>query len=243
MKLEEKIKVLNELGLSINEAKIYLTLLDIGKSPVSIISKKSKIYRSNAYESLKKLILKGLVSSLELNGVHNYKASNPTNLHQLLKEKENKLNQILPELELSNQMSKETRETSVIEGIKGFMNEIYTILNYEEEIVIYGFPEQAKNILKSKLIHFHNERIEKNISLKIIFNSKLQSEKNELNKKEFSEAKLSNSEFDSNITTIVCGSKVLIMNWDENYSCITMKNEGIAKSYKNYFKVLWDKSE
>ena len=243
MKQDEKIKILGEIGLSTNEAKTYLALLDLGKSPATEIAKKSKIYRSNVYEAIEKLIEKGLVETLEINNVKNYFASNPRNLYQLLKEKEKKLNEIIPELELSNQMSKETRETSVIEGINGFMSELYNLLVYNEEILIYGVSKEATNILKTKIIHFHNERINKKIKSKIIYNSGLKSESENLNKKEYSEAKQIPKELNSNITTIVCGGKVLIMNWDRNYSCIKMRNEGIAESYKKYFEVLWEKGK
>ena len=45
--------ILEEIGLSPNEAKIYTTLLGLGLSTVTSISNKCKLHRANVYDSLK----------------------------------------------------------------------------------------------------------------------------------------------------------------------------------------------
>ena len=55
-------KVLEKLGFSPNEIKVYLTLNDNGSNKAGRISKLAQIDRSSCYNSLKSLIEKGLVT-------------------------------------------------------------------------------------------------------------------------------------------------------------------------------------
>ena len=48
-------EILREVGLSLNESKIYETLLQLGEASVQTISLKSKVHRRNVYDSLNKL--------------------------------------------------------------------------------------------------------------------------------------------------------------------------------------------
>ena len=50
-----------QLGLAKNEARIYETLLAEGESSVGEIAKKSQVHRRNVYDSLNRLVEKGLV--------------------------------------------------------------------------------------------------------------------------------------------------------------------------------------
>ena len=53
-------EILEGLGLSPNEAKIYETLVERGESSVSEISVAAKIHRRNTYDAIQRLINKGL---------------------------------------------------------------------------------------------------------------------------------------------------------------------------------------
>jgi sugar-specific transcriptional regulator TrmB len=56
-----EIGVLTGLGLTLSQAKVYLTLIEKGASKVSVIAQTTKIYREHLYELLKSLEQKGLV--------------------------------------------------------------------------------------------------------------------------------------------------------------------------------------
>ena len=99
-------KILKKYGLSEKEAKIYLTLLEMGKSAVSDIAKKAGINRSTTYVIIEALIEQGLVNTSEENKVKRYTATPPSNLIRTIEEtieKQNELlnevNTVLPELE------------------------------------------------------------------------------------------------------------------------------------------------
>ena len=53
---------LERIGLSPNEVKIYLTLLRLGASKAGKIAKEAQVDRSATYDSLKRLLEKGIIS-------------------------------------------------------------------------------------------------------------------------------------------------------------------------------------
>ena len=81
-------KILREIGLSQNEARVYEALLQLGGASVQEIAIKSKVHRRNVYDSLSKLMEKGLASEAFVKGEKNFNAVNPKRLLGLLKEKE-----------------------------------------------------------------------------------------------------------------------------------------------------------
>ena len=58
-------EVLENLGLSKNEARIYETLLKEGESPVGFLAVKSGVHRRNVYDTLNRLIEKGLAFEIQ----------------------------------------------------------------------------------------------------------------------------------------------------------------------------------
>ena len=55
-------KILEEIGLTKTEIKIYITLLAQGQCTTTVIVREAGIHASKVYEYLDKLIAKGLVS-------------------------------------------------------------------------------------------------------------------------------------------------------------------------------------
>ena len=73
-------KVLVELGFSVNEAKVYLALTELGASSATRISEKSHLHRPNVYESLIKLVEKGLVTNVVRDKVKYFETTDPENI-------------------------------------------------------------------------------------------------------------------------------------------------------------------
>ena len=103
----EKIeRVLENLGFSPNEIKVYLTLNDHGSSKAGKVSKIAKIDRSSCYNSLKSLQEKGLVSYVLIGPIKWFQATGPKRLMDYIKEQEEDLKEILPELNARHKASK-----------------------------------------------------------------------------------------------------------------------------------------
>ena len=71
------LETLQKLGLSKNESKVYLVLLELGLSSTKPIIERTNLHRQIVYDTLSSLIEKGLVSYVIQANRKYFKASNP----------------------------------------------------------------------------------------------------------------------------------------------------------------------
>ncbi len=116
MSLEQDLK---SIGLEEKEAKIYLAALELGSTNIQNLAEKSGIKRSTVYEMLKRLEPMGLITESIKGKRKIYIASEPTKLKKGLKEKEQLLNQILPELQSLNNTGTIKPKITYYEGRDG----------------------------------------------------------------------------------------------------------------------------
>jgi sugar-specific transcriptional regulator TrmB len=229
-------EILEQLGLTKTETKIYLALLEQGSSLAGAISRKSGIHRRSVYDAIERLIEKGLVSYIVTNNRKYFEAVNPRRLLQLVHEKEDSVNDILPQLELKYNLAKEKQETLFYKGKQGLKTIFEDQLN-SKEILIFGASKNASEILKYYFPHYNKRRVKKTIKTKIIF-----TEKQNI-KIPLSEIKYLPKEYTSPTAINIYEDKVAIILWAENPFAIVIKNKEISESYKKYFQLLWNISK
>ena len=120
------IDLLEAIGLTKAEIKVYMALLDLGSSTTSPIVEKSRASSSKIYEILEKLIQKGLASFVIKSGIKYFEAASPSRLLDYMRDKEESLSKqrqelqrIIPELELKQEYSKYKSEAAIFRGLKG----------------------------------------------------------------------------------------------------------------------------
>ena len=91
-------EILKKIGLSDTEINIYLLLLKNGYSKATILSKELKLARTTAYRFLSSLHDKGLVSESIQNNVKYFYPVEPERLSELLYEKIEEIQKVIPEL-------------------------------------------------------------------------------------------------------------------------------------------------
>jgi len=87
-----------KLGLTDEEAKVYLAVLEINGGAVSVIARKAGINRVSCYHTLEKLLKKRLLSQYDKNGVKCFAPEEPEKLEELALEKVNIAKILLPQL-------------------------------------------------------------------------------------------------------------------------------------------------
>jgi len=234
--------ILIDLGLSVNEAKIYQTLNTLGMTTITTIAKECKLHRSNVYDSIQKLVEKGLVSYIYKDKTAYYEANDPQCLVRMLKEKEIKLNALLPQLMLNQKLAVSKGNAHIYEGAQAFNRILYEFLEYNEPILSYGIPKIAPEIMKTMIPHFHNERLKRKIPMKHIYNFAAKERIAFLNKMKYTYAKCLPEHFNSQVSTNICGDQVVLALWIKPAMIIQIKNQAIADSYKQYFSLLWESS-
>jgi len=231
--------VLEELGFNKNEAKVYLALIELGSTTATEIAKKSGVHRTNVYDSLNGLLKKGIVAYIQKEETKYYEATNPENLMNILKEKEIHLKELLPQLKLASQLSKPKGEAQILEGTSAFMDILYGFLEYNEPIYVFGIPKIAPETLKTKLPHFHAERIKRKIKMICMYNYDAQERVEYYKSLEHSDAGYIDDNFKSMVSTNICGPEVVLSLWTTPVHIIRIKNAEIANAYKHYFELLW----
>ncbi|MFH1890708.1 MAG: helix-turn-helix domain-containing protein [Candidatus Kuenenbacteria bacterium] len=183
-------QIFQEIGLTPNEAKIYQTLIEEGETTVGLIALKGKIHRRNVYDAINRLIEKGLVFQILTKGENIYKAVDPAKLLELIKEKEDKLKKILPDLQKQYKSTPRGQEAFVYRGVEGFKNYLRDILRVASEgedknVYFIG----AKGLwldpkLKTFLKSFLSEAGRLGIKYHYIFDSEVKEMKNILDEEE-----------------------------------------------------------
>src|SRR3989338_7551742 len=117
------LEVLEQIGLSKNEIKIYFALLELEQSSATPIVKKSGVPNSKVYPTLDKLIKRGLVSYVIKNNVKYFQASDLKNLIGFLNDKETIISQqkieiekLIPQIERNQTLAKDKPEARIYEG-------------------------------------------------------------------------------------------------------------------------------
>ncbi len=243
MPKKEEETVLVNLGLSRNEAKVYLSMVSLGLATAAEIAKKSQIHRTNAYDAISKLIEYGLASHIQKKDKKYYEATDPENLKSIIKEKESALESVLPKLKLNQELAVQKGQACVFEGVTAFTRILDGFLKHNEPILVYGIPRVAPDMMKHFIMGFHKRRLAKGIKMLHIYNHKAMDRIKFLNKMKLTEARYLPKDYESQVSTNICGDEVVLVLWTSTPWTVQIKNKQIADAYKQFFNVLWNDSQ
>ncbi|MFH1126359.1 MAG: helix-turn-helix domain-containing protein, partial [Candidatus Altiarchaeota archaeon] len=129
-------KELEAIGVTGNDAEVYIALAKTGETTAYEISKKTGIHRGNVYDCLDRLIEKGLISYITKNKIKYYQVTEPSKLLELLKEKEKAL-QSLAEQIVSRKKEPGVK-VRIFEGKKGLAMVYRDILDTGQDYYALG---------------------------------------------------------------------------------------------------------
>lgn len=235
-------QILLKIGLTGNEADIYLALLELGPSLVSKIVEKTKINRTNIYDRIERLINKGLVSYVIKNNRKYFYAAKPERIIRYLEEREEKIREekeavqnILPELEKIQPRIKE-ESVEVYEGKEGLKTILEEIIRTKQDVLTYGSEGNFSRILKYYFKHYLKRLEKTGIKMKVIFNYDDTRKPFEW---KFAEARYIPKEYKTPTETTIFGNKVAIFLLTEEPRAILITSDIIVDTYKKHFNLLW----
>jgi sugar-specific transcriptional regulator TrmB len=231
-------EILEDLGLSYTEVKVYLALLKLGSALAGEITRNSEINRTNVYDALERLIQRGLVTySLSANRKV-FEPVNPLRLKEILKEKELKLNSIIPELDSKYKESKQKEEAIIFKGKKGIKSVFEDILKEKKELLVYGGESKFEEMFPAYRKEWNKERARLKINVRIIYNEQVRHKKKHEGMKLIDMRFVSKTyEFPS--TVMIYGEKVVTVVWTELPFAFMIKSKEAARSNYNFFDLLW----
>ncbi|MCK4670706.1 MAG: hypothetical protein KAT43_05895 [Nanoarchaeota archaeon] len=243
------LEALREAGLSEREGKVYSALLELGLTTTGAIVKKSGIPNSKIYEILESLETKGLVSYIVKKKTKYFQAADPNKILTLFKEKEKKIEQIIPELKAKQKLVKEKKEVEFFDGLKAIYAMFVDILNEAKKGELYsGFASGEKDERKEIQIFYKKLgvlRYEKGLDVKLLVNKKYKKLYARVYKDriEFLKKILRFGNFDYPGDIAIFQDKVVIINWEETPTAILTTSNKMAEQYKIFFKQMYNISK
>src|SRR3989344_5648111 len=140
--MTDVVKTLEKIGLSQNEIKVYLTLNDHGSCKAGRISKLARLDRSSAYNALKLLQEKGFVSYVSIGKVKWFQATGPKRILEYIKEQEDDVLSILPELQERHKRKKIEGQVRLFKGIKGVKSVFLDMIRTGKDNYVFGSEGQ-----------------------------------------------------------------------------------------------------
>ncbi|RLE38899.1 hypothetical protein DRJ17_02600 [Candidatus Woesearchaeota archaeon] len=238
------IELLEEVGLTLREIKVYTALLELGLSPVGPIIKKSGIPSSKIYETLNKLIRRGLASYIIKQNKKHFCASEPRTILDFLEEKKKKIKEeIIPKLELLQKFAVREEEATVYEGIKGIKSiyeRMVKLLEKNEDILVMGAPASVQEKIELYLQNWNKRRIKKGIRLKIIYLPAAKKYGKIREKMKFTEVRYLSETITAPAWIDIFQDFVVTFDFSREIPiAFLIKSRAISKSYRNYFELIW----
>src|SRR3990167_5835932 len=135
-------ETLAKIGLSQNEIKVYLTLNEQGSMKAGRIAKMAKMDRSSAYNAIQMLLDKGFVSYVLIGKVKWFQATGPNRILEYVKEQEDDVQSILPELQERHKRKKIEGQVRLFKGIKGVKSVFLDIIRTGKDNFVFGSEGQ-----------------------------------------------------------------------------------------------------
>ncbi|MFH1400671.1 MAG: helix-turn-helix domain-containing protein [Nanoarchaeota archaeon] len=229
---------LHELGLTENESKVYLALLQHGCMNPTTLAQTIGMHRSYLYDTLERLLERGFISTLLMNGKKHFQAQDPKILRESVEVTLRRVDQIIPQL---NKLFLEQRKETSIELHRGkrvyrtLIKDIISHIDENDEVLLIGVDETILDTVEPIYIKQYFSIIkEKHVTERILIAKGGKQIHDEcLNYRELE------ADFFGKTTTAIFQDKVYLFLWSEPQHLIVIDSAEGADSYRRQFEHLW----
>jgi sugar-specific transcriptional regulator TrmB len=240
--------ILESVGLTQGEVKVFVALLDEGETTTGPLIKKSGVTGSKVYEILDRLAVKGLVSCIMRKKTKYFQAASPTKLLDFVSAQQKKLElqkrkveELIPSLLSRQSQVSEKQSSQVYEGYEGVKTALSLILETVSPNSFYRAFSIGEELKNKNLVPFfknyHAKRIDRKIHARLLAN---EHEKSLF--KSMKNIKGLNVRFCENVVPLgvfIFGNNVATITFQEKPTVFLIQSEQIAASYVRFFDDLW----
>lgn len=246
--------ILCQVGLSDNEAKIYLALLEMHKSSATVLGNRVKIHRNVARNTCQQLVKRGLALEKKDGNTFVYYSESPEKLSYLLKEEEQEaqkkreqLNRVLGTLKGIVNPNMVLPKVRFFEGKKGYIKFCEESLNCKDgEIIFITSIEKFQEIITQQYDseYFIPTRVSKGINLKLLCpKTALTVKMKDEDAKELRETRFLPGHFPIDNTVFIFDDKITLISNEAVPSCVMITSDEITKTIKALFAFMWECAE
>jgi len=231
-------EALSGLGLTQNEAKLYLLLLKGGKAKATDLAARSGMHRRVVYDTLAQLAKKGMVGKAAVGGVLTFTPSPPSSLLSFLDEKRDAMERALPSLSRVFEAEK-TTSASVMHGKQALKTVLEDILALRADYCVYYGAMQIYDYLPKFMSIFNEKKRRLGIhSRQLLLDSQIARER--AAKLPLSESKFIDPSAPSPGIWWTYADRLALILWHAEPTVILIKDEHLAKTFRATFDRLFD---
>lgn len=244
--------VLEKLGFTPHEIRVYFALLEMGEATIGPISSKANVTPAKTYKILERLSQKGLITtSTRLNTKH-FQAFNPERILNYLEDKKKEIEdqeiqvkKIMPQLR-AKQGENPEQYACVYEGfnsIKALYDEILQELKGTgDDFIGFTIGEYSEPRAVRFFKNYDARRKELGIKVRLIGSEE---QRRELEKtfprKSYVKVKYVKQPVPTGV--IVFGENVATLVWENDPTAFVIHSKQTAGAYKRFFEDMWKRAK
>jgi len=240
--------LLQSVGLTRNEALVYLALASLGPSGASAIAEKSGVQRTLVYDTLKRLLEKGLVGQVDVDKKKLFQAVPPSRFKAVMEEREKQaldnVARVLPMLE-STYRKGERPTASVytgVEGLKAILTDEIESTHQSSEICAYRAQPEIASMIQVFTSWWHKKRVAKRIRFNAIMDATPAAKERgkQLSKLALTEVRYLETALPAPVTYHIFGDKVALLSVaKEEILGVVIESKVFAEFFKQDFERTW----
>ena len=242
-------EIFEEIGLSPNEAKIYEALLNLGIASAPEIASQTGVHKRNIYDTLPRLLKKGLIYSIAESREARYGLVEPSKLNDLIWEKDSRLKSIMPSIQAKFKQHPARETVYIYKGVEGFKNYLRDILKVGKDVYFIGakggwFDKNLQTFIK----RFLNEAKKKKIKYHHIFDAEVKNMAPDILEAVGKPYRFMPSKYSTTGAIDIFGDRVVtfsglsLKNISDDVTLVVIVNQELADCYRTWFKFIWDHS-
>ena len=233
------------MGLSHNEALVYLAALSLGPTTVLKIAEASDLERTNIYRVVKLLLKNGLMS-VDVKGLKKmYVAENPSQLETVLELKKKDFNEVLPGLKEQYKKTGESGASEIkyyrgIKAIKLVYEGLFAKIGPKDFYNVISDLERWYKLDVDYFESFIQRRVKKGIQIQFLAQDNARAHYNKKYEKNFlQQVKILPKRTLLETDTIITPQQVVIIQFSEPVTTFVIENKGLIRAHKQYFDIMW----
>lgn len=243
--MNNQINLLEKLGLSKKEARLYLIALETGPATIAKLAQKSGLKRGTIYEFLGEMIEKGLLEISILGKRKLYAGTPPKKLQKIIDRQRDILESLVLDLSLLTDRSSSKPKIKFYEGKDAILSVYYEILDLPIGSEVVGFATFEgihKLYSKSIIDNYIKKRAAKKIKQKLIVptDEYAQNHVSEDKKEARETIMIPRKQFFINNEINVYQNKVVIVSLGEENVAVVIESKQVAETQRAIFNLLWN---
>ena len=244
MNKSKLLKTLKNLGLSDNEAHVYLASLGLGPTSIKKIAEQSGVKRTSVYNIVEDLRQLGLMH-IDMSGLkHKFVAEEPGVLHEMIERKREELAGSMPEFKKVYDTSAKKDRITFIEGEKGMRaayEQLPEGLKRGDPYYIVTNTSKWHKVNSDFAVSFIEKRARRGFDIRMLTQGReLDQELLRYQRNIGIKTKLLPDTTELNTNMVITPKQVLIQQLSFPIVALRIENKSIIDMHQQLFKIMWD---